>query len=221
MRKRWALTLLTAVVLASAPILAWAEPPADEAAEAAETGETHGTEHGGHARPSLIEVVTSTEFIASVLNFAILVGFLVYFARKPLQSFLIARRRAVEEGMAEGARIKQEAEAKFREYSERLAQLDNEVSRLRTEIREAADKEKTRILEDTENRITRLKQETGRLIEQQMQQLQADVMREVVDTAVASAESVLRDKLNAQDQQRLAREYLTEINKAAKGEGRA
>jgi hypothetical protein len=42
-----------------------------------------------------------------------------------------------------------------------------------------------------------------------------------VDTAVASAETVLREKLNAQDQQRLAREYLGQINKATKGEGRA
>jgi F-type H+-transporting ATPase subunit b len=192
------------------------------AAESEAHGEPATAEHeGGHAGPTLIEVVTSTHFIASVVNFAILVGVLVWFGRKPIRGFLVARRRAVEEGMAEGVRIKEQAEAKHREYSARLAQLDSEVARLRAEIREAAEKEKVRILEETENRVKRLKQETDRLIEQQMQQLQADVMREVIDTAVTSAETVLRDKLNAQDQQRLAREYLVQINKAAKGEGRA
>jgi F-type H+-transporting ATPase subunit b len=213
MRNRWAIALLTGALMISAP-----------AAAESEQGHQAAAEHGGqgeHARPGLIEVMTSTQFIASILNFAILVGVLVYFGRKPIAGFLAARRRAVEEGMAEGARIKAEAEAKHREYSARLAQLDNEVAKLRAEMRDAADKEKARILEETENRVKRLKQETDRLIEQQMQQLHTDVMREVIDTAVASAEQVLKDKLNAQDQQRLAREYLVQINKTAKGEGRA
>lgn len=217
MRNRWATVLLTAALAFSAPAAAESEEHGQQATAEHQAG-GHG---GGHARPSLTEVITSTEFIASLINFAILVGLLVYFGRKPIHGFLVARRHAVEEGMAEGTRIKEEAEAKFREYSMRLAQLDSEVNKLRAEISEAADKEKARILEESENRVRRLKQETDRLIEQQIQQLHSDVMREVVDTAVTTAETVLRDKLNTQDQQRLAREYLVQINKAAKGEGRA
>jgi F-type H+-transporting ATPase subunit b len=216
MRNRWAIVLLTATLAFSVPAAAESEEHGQQATEEHQAGG-----HGEHALPGLIQVVTSTEFIASLINFAILVGVLVWFGRKPLQGFLLARRHAVEEGMAEGARIKEEAEAKFREYSARLAQLDSEVNKLRTEIRDAADKEKARILEESENRVKRLKQETERLIEQQIQQLHSDVMREVVDTAVSTAETVLRDKLNTQDQQRLAREYLVQINKAAKGEGSA
>ena len=60
-----------------------------------------------------------------------------------------------------------------------------------------------------------------RLIEQQMKQLYADVMSEVVDSSVQAAESVLSEKLNAQDQQKLAQSYLAELGKSAKQEGRA
>jgi F-type H+-transporting ATPase subunit b len=198
------------------------------AVQAEEHGQAAAAEHesgghgeGGHANPGLVEVLGSTQFIASIVNFALLVGILIWAGRKPVRNALLARREAVEVGLAEGAKIKAEAEAKYREYSARLAQLDSEVGKLRAEIREAADKEKTRILEDADNRVRRLKQETERLIEQQMKELYSSVMQEVIDTAVTSAEAVLREKLNAQDQQRLARDYLVQINKVAKGEGRA
>jgi F-type H+-transporting ATPase subunit b len=184
-------------------------------------GEAHGEAHGGHGELHLKDVLTNIEFIGSVVNFAVLLGILIYFGRKPLGAFLVARRKEVEEGLAEAARLKKEAEAKYKEYSERLEKLDEEIKRMTDAIAEAAQKDKQRIIEEAGARAQRLKQDTERLIEQQMKQLQADVMHEVVDSSVKAAESVLRDKLNAEDQQKLARDYATELGKSAKEEGRA
>lgn len=181
----------------------------------------HGEAHGGHGELHLKDVLTNIEFIGSVVNFAVLLGILIYFGRKPLGAFLVARRKEVEEGLAEAARVKKEAEAKYKEYSERLEKLDEEIKRMTDAIAEAAQKDKQRIIEEAEARAQRLRQDTERLIDQQMKQLQADVMHEVVDSSVKAAESVLRDKLNAEDQQRLARDYATALGKTAKEEGRA
>ncbi len=186
--------------------------------------EAHGEEaHGdGHGGPLTIKgVLTNTEFIGNVVNFCVLIGILVWLGRKPLSEHLVARRKAVEDGLVEAAKVKKEAEAKYKEYSERLEKLDEEVKRMTDAIAEAAQKDKQRIVEEAEARAQRLKQDTERLIEQQMKQLYADVMSEVVDSSVKAAESVLSEKLNAQDQQKLAREYLTELGKSAKQEGRA
>jgi len=211
--------LAAALVFSSASAFA---SEGEEQGQQEASGDESGS-HGGEGEhiPPMLEVLTSVQFIGSVVNFACLVGILVWLGRKPLRNFLQSRRKAVEDGIAEAAKVKAEAEAKYKEYSERLAHLDAEVRDLKAEIQAAADKEKARILEDAKNRVARLKQDTDHMIEQQMKQLYSDVMREVVDTAVASAEAVLREKLNPQDQQKLAQDYLVQINKSAKMKERA
>jgi F-type H+-transporting ATPase subunit b len=210
--------LAAALVFCSATALASEHEEQGQPGAAEHEGGSH--DEGEHT-PPIGEVLTSVQFIGSVVNFACLVGILVWLGRKPLKNFLQSRRKAVEVGMAEAAKVKAEAEAKYKEYADRLEHLDAEVRSLKAEIQAAADKEKARILDEAQNRVTRLKQDTDRMIETQMKQLYSDVMREVADMAVASAESVLREKLNPQDQQRLAQDYLSQINKTAKIKERA
>ncbi|MBN1656131.1 MAG: ATP synthase F0 subunit B [Deltaproteobacteria bacterium] len=181
----------------------------------------HGDGHGGHGDLHLVDVLTDVEFIGSVVNFIALLAILVWLGRKPVREFLSSRRKAMEDGLAEASRMKQQAEAKYREYSERLVKLDEEIEKISDTIMQTAQAEKERIFKEADERATRLQQETTNLIEQQMKQLYSDVMREVVDTAMASAEAVLREKLNSQDQQRLAKDFLQQVARTTKHEEKA
>jgi F0F1-type ATP synthase membrane subunit b/b' len=145
---------------------------------------------------------------------------LVVFGRKPVQSFLETRRTTVEQGIAEGTRLKAAAEAKHREYTERIAQIDEELAKLRADILQAARTEKDRIIADAEERAKRLRIETDELISQQMQQLQASLSREVVGAAVAAAEKMLQGAIKGEDQARLAQDYVTQVSTLSRG-GRA
>jgi len=215
--KRAARTALLALALSSiAPIAAFAED--DHAAE--EHGEAHDGEHGGHGDLSLIGVLKSTDFQAQVFNFLSLVAILVIFGRKPLQTFLETRRQTVEVGIAEGTKLKLAAEAKHKEYSDRIAQIDEELAKLRSDILKAARTEKERIIAEAEERAKRTRAETDELIAQQMQQLQLSLSREVVDAAVSAAEKMLQGALKADDQQRLAQDYVKQVANLSQG-GRA
>lgn len=226
------LAVLLAVLLV--PFLAFAESSnhnnehADETAhhgddEHGAAGDHHDAQdaHGGHGELHFVDVISDTEFIGNVINFIGLIAILIWLGRKPLGNFLVARRKAIQDGMDEAAKMREAAEAKYKEYSDRLEKLDDEMKRMSEAILQAAQNERERITKEADQRSKRLEEETQRLIEQQMKQLYSDVMHEVVDASVSAAETVLVEKLNANDQKKLARDYLGELAKTAKGEGDA
>ncbi|MET0342003.1 MAG: ATP synthase F0 subunit B [Polyangiales bacterium] len=177
------------------PVVALAEEHAEHAAE-------HGEHHGWDQQA----------LIASFVNFAILIGLFVYLFRNSLKSFLKARRAEVQNALEEAARLKAEAEAKHREYSERLAKLDQELAQIKNDLIEAGKQERDRIIADAEHKAARLRREAEFIIEQHAKQLRVDLSREAANAAVAAAEQLLLRATTTYDQQRLANEYLASLN---------
>lgn len=160
-------------------------------------------------------IFSSVEFWGSIVNFSLLVFILVYFGRKPVKSFLVERRRLVEEDLVEAQRLKDEAERKYEEYSGRLEKLDQELEALRKEMIKAGEEERDRIVAEAEAKAARIRRDTQFLIDQQMKQLRVDLTREAVDAAVQAAEKALTDKVTSHDQERLASDYLARLRGGA------
>jgi F0F1-type ATP synthase membrane subunit b/b'/subtilisin-like proprotein convertase family protein len=161
------------------------------------------------------QIFSSVEFWGSIVNFALLVFILVYFGRKPVKSFLVERRRLVEEDLVEAQRLKEEAERKYEEYAGRLEKLDQELETLRKEMVKAGEEERDRIVAEAEAKAARIRRDTQFLIDQQMKQLRVDLTREAVDAAVSAAEKALKDKVTSVDQERLANDYVARLRGGA------
>lgn len=177
-------------------------------AQAAYAQEGHGA-HGSSIQ--LSDVFTDLHFWGAVVNFILLLLIFYWLGRKPVSKYLRTRREAVQQGLADAARLKAQAEAVHREYQDRLARLNEELERTKTEIRESAKQEKARILADAEARAQRARRDAELLIDQQMHELRQAVTREVVDAAVAEARKVLTDAMTSQDQERLAQQYVESL----------
>lgn len=173
-----------------------------EVVEAAE-GEhlSHHEEHG----------ISGLELAASIVNFFVLLGIVIYLAKKPTKSFLMTRRAEVVEGLEEAKRLKEAAEAKYAEYQKRLANLDNELAELRAEIVKSGEAERDRIVAEAEHKAARLRKDAQFLIEQQLKQLRIDLTREAVEASIAAAQAVLTQNTSATDQERVARDYLQKL----------
>ena len=77
------------------------------------------------------DLPTWLQLLLQFVNFAILVGALGYFLRKPLKDYLLRRRQAVKERLEEAERMLAEA-AKLKAASqERLSNLETEIDALR------------------------------------------------------------------------------------------
>jgi F-type H+-transporting ATPase subunit b len=182
--------------------LAFAETEAEETAE--EIAEEH-EEGGHHGGPVTIDsILHDTHFWAAVINFTLLLLVLRKLGGKGISEFLKTRRAAMEASINEAAEIKAKAEAKHQEYTARLATLDAEMNKLKTDLEAAAAAESKRITAEAEEAAKRSRIETESLVEQHAHALAAEVRREVVEAAVLAAQQVIAQSVNAGDQQKLA-----------------
>ena len=192
----------TVVVLLMAPV-----------AIAHAAGGGHGHGHELH----FVEIVTNPEFLAAVINFLVLVFILMKFGGKPVAAYLSGRRRQVEEGLLEAARLKEAAEKKQAEYAARIANLSREMEEIRAEMVRAGEAERDRIVAEAERKAARMRREVEFVISQQMKQLRADLTKEAVEAAIEAAGSVLKEQTNISDQQRLAQGYLERLKQSTPG----
>lgn len=233
---RWTLRLAFVASLAlAAPVLAQPENSDHEVEQLEHLGDhtgavdamheldAHGEVegHGHHGHVTLSGIFADGKFLASLVSFFLLVFLGVYFLRAKIRAGLSARKREIEEAVAEANRVRAEAEAKKAELEERLAKLDDELATVRAELQKAAETERDRIVQEAEAKAALLRKDTKFQIEQRMKQLREDLTRETVVAAVRAAEKVLADKTTAADQQRLADAYLAELAKVAQPEVRS
>jgi F-type H+-transporting ATPase subunit b len=207
-------------------------PGADHAQGSVEGAghESHGAHGEGHHLPSFHDINwfhgflgekegvtpdilyrapgTPVPFGALLLNAAILYYLLFRFAKKPISEALVNRKNAVMRGMDEAARMKRDAEKRLGEYEAKLKNIDEEVERVRREMREAGQIERTRILAEARARRERMERDARLLIEQELKAARETLIAETVEAAVRTAKASLTSQINLGDQQRLAAEYL-------------
>jgi F-type H+-transporting ATPase subunit b len=201
MTRRKLRSWIVCAALLALPALALAEDELEEAAEDA----GHAAHHGGPLH--LSDVLNNPELWTAALNFTLLLILLRRFGAAPLREFLTNRRKQMEQAINEAAEAKSAAEAKLAEYNQRLATLDSELAKLRADLIAAGEDDKKRIVAEAEEVAQRTKRETESLVDQHSKQLLTEVRREIVEAAVAAAESLVRQKLGPADQERLADSY--------------
>jgi F-type H+-transporting ATPase subunit b len=179
---------------------------------AQEHGETAEAAHGEDHGLSVRDVVGTTDFKGALVNFCLLLALFIYMGRKPVTKFFQDRRAMIENELQEAARLKEEAEAKHAEYTERLEKLDEELTQIREDMAAAGEKERDRIVAEAESKAARLRKDTEFVIEQQMKLLREELTEAAVAAAVTTAREVLAKETSAADQQRLADEYLKRLH---------
>lgn len=178
----------------------------DGQTHAAATGEAHEGEHHG---------LDWTVLAAQFINLAILLGIFYKLGASKLSTFLAERKNTIEKEIVAAREIKTAAEAKYKEYTSRLAELDKEIEKLKVDMQKAGEAERDRIVADAEAKAERMRKDTEFIIEQQFKQLRVDLTKETAAAAIAAAEKILTTGVTGTDQDRLSREYLTELTSNA------
>jgi F-type H+-transporting ATPase subunit b len=191
----------------------------------------HGTAHGAHGAHEP-EPINWTQFggtrtvhgevkpvpppfIATLINFVVLAAILFWAVTRKINPALADRRAVIEAEIGEAQRLRAEAEAMHREYTERLAKMESEFAALREEFVKAGEAEYARIIAEANARAERMQREGELTIQQEIRQLRSDLLREAVEAATASAEHAVRTNINSGDQGRLAEDYLANLEKDA------
>jgi F-type H+-transporting ATPase subunit b len=135
--------------------------------------------------------------LAQMVNFAIVVGVLYWFAFKPLLKTMGERSSKIEQGLKEAEEISNRLNTTKAEQTAILKQAKVDAASLLEEARALSEDKKNQM-------VAKAKEEVGKLIVEEKAKIQeakektlAEIKAEVTDLVVLVAEKVLREKVNS------------------------
>ncbi|MGD0229410.1 MAG: ATP synthase F0 subunit B [Syntrophorhabdales bacterium] len=145
------------------------------------------------------------------VNFAILVGVLVYFLRKPLKGFLKNRQYAVKEKIEQAERAIREAEELKKAYQERLSRIEGEIDAFRASVLGEVEKEKKRILDGAHALAGRIGEQARLAYEQEMKEATARIRTEIAERTTREADRKVREMFKEEDHDRMVEEFIQKV----------
>jgi len=143
--------------------------------------------------------------------FVIVVGVLGKFAWGPILKLLQDREAFIHKAVADAKRDREDAEARLKEYTDKLqtargeaeaiiAQSRSDAERLREEMKQKAKAESETIVRNAERQI---QLETGRALQQ--------IRREAADLSVMIASKLIQRNLSKEDNEKLIDDALAQV----------
>jgi F-type H+-transporting ATPase subunit b len=158
-------------------------------------------------------------FLASLLNFGLLVFIVVKFGKKPLRDALVKRKDSIVRELEEAQRLREAAEKRLAEYESKLDKIHEDLDRIRKEFREQGEHEKQRIVTEAKERRERMKRDAEVLLSQEVKQMRQELVIEVVGEATRLATELLGKEMTLGDHDRFAETFLAEIRSGSKTRG--
>ena len=149
-------------------------------------------EHGG-----------GSGFYWKVFNFVLLVIAVYFIWRKKLKGLFVERSAGIKKAIADAEEKKNETEAKYKEYQEKLGQLDIRLEEIRRNIRLEAEAEKKRIIEEGEEMVRELKEQARFSASQELKKAKEELRNEVATLAVEFAKEMLKREIRIEDHDRI------------------
>ncbi len=155
-----------------------------------------------------------TDFAYRTIAFVILVAILTKLLRKPIAGFLNSRREEIQRLLDELETKTADARKKSIDIQARISSAEEESRKIVDELIAEGEVERKKIIEAAHRQADYIKQQARIAIQQEIQAARDSLKDEVADLSVSAAEEVLRNKMLAEDQERLIREFNTMVVEA-------
>jgi F-type H+-transporting ATPase subunit b len=162
---------------------------------------------GGHADSGVI----IKDFLYRCFNFALMVGLLAYFVTKPIRKGLKARTEEIAKTLADAEVAKDAAEAKYLEYSEKLAKATEEIANITASIHREGELECEKIITAAKEMAVKIEREADNKAAGVVAKARIELREEAARLAVELAEDMLKKQVSADDQKRLVDEYMQKV----------
>jgi F-type H+-transporting ATPase subunit b len=171
---------------------------------ASEGGE--GAHHVDHAAAQM------KDFGWRVLNFAVLVGIIVWALKKAdVRGSLAARQADIEKSLKDAETARDAAEAKLREYGIKLDQASKEIDELHAAIVREGEQEKNRIIAEANIAAEKIVAQAALSAEQETVKACNALRAEAARLAVEIATGKLTGAIQKNDHDRFVGEYLDKV----------
>jgi F-type H+-transporting ATPase subunit b len=146
-----------------------------------------------------------------VIDCAALVALLVYFLKKPLSNFFSERKTQIQRDLDEAKEQQRKAEELLQEYKQKMAGMEHELEKLRSELKKSSEAENQKMTANAEKMAAATVEAARLAAEQEVRNAKIALRNEAVDLALKLAEAMIREKINEADRQRIVEEYLRRV----------
>jgi len=154
------------------------------------------------------------DFIYQAINLVIILAVLFYFARKPALEYFATRRADVQRDLQAAGDLLSDAEARYSEIQQKLAELQSETEEIRENSRRRADEECERLLAEARRQAERVQSDAQLAAEQEFARARRALRAEAANLAAEIADRLVKEKMGVADQERLLDEFITSVDSA-------
>jgi F-type H+-transporting ATPase subunit b len=147
------------------------------------------------------------------INFAVLIGVLVFLLRRPVRDYLSNRRDEVRRAIEEAHAVRTKAEAALAEYTQKLAGIDAELAAMRADIASAGARERDLMVGAAEQQAAKLIAEAKLVGEQEIRRARETLRAEMVALATELATKQVQTSLQSGDKDRQLDEFVTNLER--------
>ena len=153
----------------------------------------------------------TTHFLVTCFNFAVFCFLLFTFARKPSAQFFKTRRESLLSAMDEAKEMREAAEARLQEYTEKMDAFEKERDELLRSYEDQGKREKQRLIDEAARRVEKMHKDAEHLIEQEVRQAISQLEEKAVSMAVDLATDIVRENLDAAKRKDLVSSYVSDL----------
>lgn len=176
--------------------------------------DTHGTANAGdeHAAGEHHATFDPKTFGFQLLNFGVLLFILIKFGGGAANKAFKARHEQMKADMVEANKTRVAADERFKRQEQRLINLEQEIAQMRAAMKKDADNERAKIVASAEERARRIQDDTKFQLDQQVKEAELRFREQVATAALKVAETLLRQQVGPQDDQRLVQGFVNDLS---------
>jgi F-type H+-transporting ATPase subunit b len=149
--------------------------------------------------------------VGKFFNLALVIGVLVWMARKPLANFYASRAQAIREQLADAQKARIEAETKLSEIEARMKGLDAELKEIKAQAEKDAENEYQRLVAAAEQEAQKIIERARQEIDGMTRSAQLELKTHVAELAVGLAEEHIRAEITEDDRGRLFERFVSKL----------
>ena len=178
--------------------------------EEAEHPSESGAEHSAFSNKT---------FALQLINFGVLLFLLIWFGGRAMNKSLRAKHDQLKAEIGAATRQRDEAQHAYEAQEQRVAGIEKELATLRSAVRAEAEREQAALLASAQERARKIQDEMRFQLDQQVKDAEAILRAEVASASVKLAEELVRKSVSADDERRLAREFVAGVDGPQNSQG--
>jgi F-type H+-transporting ATPase subunit b len=152
-----------------------------------------------------------SSLIYPLINFAILVGALFYFLRKPVKSFVLERHTNLKDQLDQVQTKLVQAQRQYNEYSQRLSSMDAEVASLVQNIRSEAETTRVRTATEAKRMADQIVIDAKRAGESMVSEFRDQIRTDLANQVIARAEVLLKTRMTGDVREQLRKDFSKQV----------